>query len=100
MSIYEGGHHILMIIRWDKKIPEGETRSHVVGLNDLHATLCDLAGVDIPSNSAIDSVSFADYAINQTMTKGLREHLGTWWYGSGLFQAQAIRKGELKLIHE
>ena len=29
----------------------------MVGLNDVFATLCDLAGVDIPAGQAVDSVS-------------------------------------------
>ena len=47
-----------MTMRWDKgNIPRGEKRLHLVGLNDVFATLCDLAGVDIPAGQAVDSVS-------------------------------------------
>ena len=47
-----------MTMRWDKgNIPRGEKHSHLVGLNDVFATLCDLAGVDIPAGQAVDSVS-------------------------------------------
>ncbi len=99
-SIYEGGHRIPMILRWDKgNIPKGQSRSHLVGLNDLYATLCDLAGVDIPAGQAMDSVSFADYALDETKTQGLREYLGVWRIQWKKIVAQSIRQNEMKLIH-
>ncbi len=100
-SIYEGGHRIPMTFRWDGgNIPKGQSRSHLVGLNDLFATLCNLAGVDVPAGQAIDSVSFADYALDGNVTKGLREYLGTWRFQKRVFHEQAIRKGEMKLVHK
>ena len=77
-SIYEGGHRIPMIIRHDGFIPQNEERSHLVGLNDLYATICDLVGVDVPSFSAQDSISFAGYLASGDRTDGLREELATF----------------------
>ncbi len=100
-SIYEGGHRIPMTLRWDKgKIPKGETRSHLVGLNDLYATLCDFAGIEIPEGQAIDSISFADYALNQDKKQGLREYLPTWEMSNNKLVRAAIRKGSMKLIRD
>ncbi len=100
-SIYEGGHRIPMTIRWDKgNIPSGEKRSQVIGLNDLFATLCDLAGVEIPVGQAVDSVSFADNIFDEDSTEGQREYLGTWMFRDRNFIAQAIRKEEMKLVHK
>ncbi len=100
-SIYEGGHRIPMAIRWDNgKIPKGETRSHLVGLNGLFATLCDFAGIEIPEGQAIDSISFADYALDQDNKLGLREYLPTWEIRRNKLQRAAIRKGSMKLIHD
>jgi arylsulfatase A len=59
-SIYEGGHRISITIRWDNgMIPKGEKRPHMVGLNDLFATLTDFANITVPYGQASDSVSFA-----------------------------------------
>ncbi len=98
-SIYEGGHRIPMIIRWDRKIPKGETRTHMVGLNDLYATLCDLVDIPVPANQAVDSVSFANYAKNKVITDGLREYLGVWRFKANEMHEASIRKGQMKLIH-
>ena len=90
-----------MTLRWDKgNIPRGEKRSQLVGLNDVFATLCDLAGVDIPAGQALDSVSFADHLLDEGTTEGLREYLGTWMFRGREFIAHSIRKKEMKLIHK
>ena len=70
-TIYEGGTRIPMTFRWDKMIPKGETRSsHFVGLNDIYATLCDLVGIRKPNRfQAVDSISFANYMLNNNNTR-------------------------------
>ncbi len=98
-QIYEGGHRIPFMIRWDNgAIPAGETRSHLVGLNDVYATLCQLAGITKPLGQGIDSLSFADYISNSAKTSNLRKTLGTWAIRNGLLMEEAIRKDNLKLI--
>jgi len=76
--IYEGGHRIPMTIRHDGSFPKNEERSHMVGLNDLYATIADLVGVPVPNLSAQDSVSFANYIFSELNTNGLREELVTF----------------------
>ena len=70
-TIYEGGSRVPMTFRWDNMIPKGEKRSsHFVGLNDIYATLCDLAGIEkLNEFQAVDSISFADYIFNNTATR-------------------------------
>lgn len=100
-SIYEGGHRIPMILRWDNgKIPKSESRDRVVGLNDVYATLCDFAGIKIPHSQAYDSVSFADYTLDESNVDNLRTLLGTWdYHGEKRLKHSAIRAGDLKLIY-
>ncbi len=98
-QIYEGGHRIPLMMRWDNgPIPKGETRSHLIGLNDIYATLCQLIGVDVPDNQGIDSVGFADYIQNVQATQNLRKYLGVWRFRSGILDEESIRKNNLKLI--
>jgi len=100
-SIHEGGHRVPFIIRWSNGVvPKGETRSHLVGLNDVFATLCQLAGVDVPEGQAIDSVSFADYIVDENNTKNLRDFLGVWNVKENILREESIRKNNLKLIRE
>ena len=104
-SIYEGGHRVPMTIRWDNgNVPKGEKRSHIIGLNDLYATLCEFAGVEIPISQAVDSVSFANYTLNEKRLQGLRKSQGYWSftkYGNRfLLGYESVRMGHLKLIHD
>ena len=107
-TVYEGGHRIPMTIRWDNgDIPKGETRSHLVGLNDVFASLCDLTGIKVPPGQAVDSVSFANYALDETKQEGLRESIGIWKIDAKGVKASAarprsaaLRKGNMKLIYE
>jgi arylsulfatase A len=96
-SIFEGGHRVPLIIRYDSKFNSGVKRKKTVGLNDLYATICELVGIDVPAGSAQDSVSFASYIMKAKDSQGLRKYLGSWQL-SGKWQ-HAIRKGNLKLIH-
>jgi len=97
-TIHEGGHRVPFIMRWNNgAVPKGETR---FGLNDLFATLCKLAGVDVPEDQAIDSVSFADYIADENKTDNLREFLGVWATKGGVIRDESIRKHNLKLIRQ
>lgn len=100
-SIYEGGHRIPMIFRWDNgMIPKGESRDRLIGLNDVYATLCNLTGIKVPHSQAIDSVSFADYTLDKNNYHSIRESVGTWKYdGKNNLQNSSIRKGGMKLIY-
>lgn len=102
-QIFEGGHRIPLIFRYDEHFPQGERRSRqIIGINDIYATLADIVGIEVPNQSAQDSVSFAQYIHSEENTNGLREYLGTWDYkridGKQLMMSSAIRRKNLKLI--
>jgi arylsulfatase A-like enzyme len=99
-QIYEGGHRVPLIMRWDGVIPAGETRPHLVGLNDLFATLCQLVGIKVPEGQAIDSISFANYARKSENSDNLRRYLGIWRMFRGKLQFESIRMDNLKLIRD
>lgn len=92
-TVYEGGHRIPFIVRWDGNIPANETRSNIISISDIYATLCDIAKIEKPLRSAQDSISFAKYLHDNNHTSGLRK-----WYGVWRGKDQSIRKGNLKII--
>jgi len=98
-DIYEGGHRVPMIFRYDGHFPVKETRSRMVGLNDVYRTLCNLTGIEVPEGSAQDSQSFADYIFSDSNVRNLRKFLATWAIESKRGQfSEAIRLGNMKLI--
>jgi len=97
-EVWEGGHRVPMIIRFDAGFPAGVERSHMVSLTDLFATICDLANVPL-EDQAIDSVSFADY-IKTNDTTGLREFLPVWQFSRTMLQSESLRWHNLKFIRD
>ncbi len=77
-------------------VPKGESRSNLVGLNDIYATLCDLAGIEVPKNQAKDSVSFSKQLFDENAMS--RESIGAWTYFNGTLHYESVRKNEMKLI--
>jgi choline-sulfatase len=47
---YEGSVRVPLIIRWLTKFKGGRVVNENVNLCDLFATLCELAGIEIPDN--------------------------------------------------
>jgi Arylsulfatase A and related enzymes len=101
-QIYEGGHRVPMIWRYDGLFPKNESRNHMVGLNDVYATLCEIVGIKVPyGGSAYDSISFSKYLASGNMTNDLREYLPTWSNKGSKGILHAIQhKSGLKLIHD
>jgi len=95
-DVYEGGTRVPMILRYKGNFPAGETRWNLVGLQDLYATICELAGVDIPDRSARDSMSFAEY-IYDGKAPSPRKWQASWL---GFTKSTSIRKGMLKLVRQ
>lgn len=56
-DIYEGGHRVPFIARWDGKVKAGSISEDPVCLVDLFATCADILGVDYSDSAAVDSVS-------------------------------------------
>jgi len=98
-QVYEGGHRVPLMMRYDGVIPEGEKEDSLIGLNDLYATFCDIADVDIPSKSALDSMSFADLVIPSLSKRKRREYIGIWKVLNGIITEKAILSSDnMKVI--
>ena len=100
-SIYEGGHRVPLLMRYDRNFPRNKRRDQMIGLNDIYATICELVGIKIPVGSAQDSASFAPYIYKNRNSKGLRKYLGTWSLPGGREHhwGRSLRKKNLKLVH-
>jgi len=101
-SVYEGGHRIPFMMRYDGYISAGKTESSLIGQNDLYATLCDIVDVRIPLGQAVDSISFKDTLTdNGVINDKKRNQLGIWRFEKrgGPIVAEAIITSEFKLVH-
>lgn len=91
-DIFEGGHRVPLIVRWDGKVKSNQVYPHTVCLVDFMATVAEIIGYKLPDNAAEDSVSLLPAFLGKT--EPLRE--ATIHHSiNGTF---AIRQGKWKLI--
>jgi arylsulfatase A-like enzyme len=91
-DIYEGGHRVPYIARWDGKVKAGSQCSDPVCLVDLYATCADILGAAIAEDAAEDSVSLLPNLLGTA--KGPVREAVVHHSINGSF---AIRKGNWKL---
>jgi arylsulfatase A-like enzyme len=92
-DIYEGGHRVPFIARWDGMVKPGSVSDQTICLVDLYATCAAIVGAKIPDTAAEDSVSILP-VLKGTAKGPVREAVIHHSY-TGMF---AIRKGKWKLV--
>lgn len=98
-SIYEGGHRVPFIMRWDNgDIPANERRTKPLSHSDVYRTLAEFASVFVGPEQALDSVSFAQYAVNGQLTDTVRRSLGTWRVKNNVLVSESIRVKNMKVV--
>ena len=99
-SIFEGCHRVPFVMRYDGVLPAGEKRTkHYISLADVYATLAEFIGVDVPPQSAQDSISFASYAKSEQNNFDIRKYLPMWLYKKERqLVFESIRFGDFKYI--
>ena len=58
-TVYEGGHAIPFMVKWDGEVPAGTVSSQMVELNDFMATVADVVDYQLPAGAAEDSFNLA-----------------------------------------
>lgn len=91
-DIYEGGHRVPFVARWDGTVKPGSTAADPVCLVDLFATCADIVGTEVADNAAEDSVSLLPI-LKGTATGPVREAV----VHHSINGSFAIRKGSWKL---
>jgi arylsulfatase A-like enzyme len=56
-DIYEGGHHVPLLVRWPARVKGGSKSDRLVCLTDFLATCAEIVGAKLPSEAGEDSVS-------------------------------------------
>jgi arylsulfatase A len=92
-DIYDGGHHVPLVITWPSKISEPQQYDHLVSLTDIFATFADLTGQTMDNESGEDSFSFL-HVFNGNLSKPVRNAM---IHNTGR-RAFAIREGDWKYI--
>ncbi len=72
-DIWEAGHRIPLMVRWDGHVQSGWMSDEYVELNDFYATVADILDVSVPSTAAEDSYSILPVLRGETLIQPLRE---------------------------
>jgi arylsulfatase A len=93
-DLYEGGHHIPLLMKWPAKVKKPHSVTQTVCLNDMMATLAAITGYELKDDEGEDSFNLLPAILNPDYKKKIRE--ATVHHSvNGNF---AIRKGDLKLL--
>lgn len=91
-DIYEGGHHVPLIIRWPGVFESGTAHDALVSQVDLMATFASIVGYDLPDDAAEDSRDMLPYLRGQT------DHVREAHVHNTYANQYAIRHGDWLLI--
>src|SRR5262249_39299836 len=57
-DVYEGGHHVPLLVRWPARVKPGTKSDRLTCLTDFMATCAEIVEAELPVNAGEDSVSF------------------------------------------
>lgn len=93
-ELYEGGIRVPMIAYWPGIIAEGIRTDHMSAFWDVLPTFAELADAQPPKD--IDGISFASVLIGEEAV--VHESLYWEFHGGAPYPAQALRRGDWKLV--
>lgn len=93
-DIFDGGHRVPFIVKWDKEIKKGSVCDKPISLISFMATCADINNISLPENYAEDSHSIYDELKGSPKKDSKGESLVVHHSIDGYF---AIRKGKWKL---
>ena len=95
-AIYEGGIRVPGIVQWPGHIDAGSTSDVPVSGVDVLPTICELAGVPIPTDRVLDGTSFLPVLRGQPLKRNKPLY---WQFNRAKSDAKvAIRQGDWKLV--
>jgi arylsulfatase A-like enzyme len=72
-DVWEGGHHVPMIIKYPNIVKAGSVSNETIAQVDMFATIANITGIKIPKNAAPDSYNFLPILKGQAYASPYRE---------------------------
>lgn len=95
INMYEEVMQVPMILSWPGRIPVGSTRPELVSFYDFLPTVCEAAGVPVPSSRNLVGRSYLPLAMNRPLPR--RQPWPSTVYGQFRY-AEMIRDNRYKLV--
>ena len=90
-SAFDGGMHVPMIMNWPGVIPKGQVREQIGSHLDVLPSICQAAGVALPSDRSMDGFD----ALPMAASGAASHHDAIFWASGGQL---AVRRGNWKLV--
>lgn len=74
-DVWEGGHHVPLIVKWPGHITPGTVSDELISQIDLMATLATLTNIELPDNAAPDSYDLSPVLKGQDLKEPIRKNL-------------------------
>jgi arylsulfatase A len=96
-QMIDGGNHVPCIVSWPGVIKQGKVTNDIIDFSDMLPTICDAAGIQLPSDIPFDGVSFLPQLQGQKGNP--RDSIFMWYSRNGGEQnaRQFARNQEYKL---
>jgi len=94
--VWEGGHRVPAIVRWPGRVAPGSVSGTPVGGIDFLPTVCEIAGVEPPSDRAIDGAS--QLPLWEGREGDFRRETPLYWFFYRVNPAFALREGPWSLV--
>jgi len=96
LHMYDGGIRVPGILRWTGRITAGQTSSVPVSSVDLLPTICELAGIPLPTSKVLDGTSLVPFLSGKPIQR--KKPLFWHYYGGTDNRQVALREGDWKLV--
>jgi len=72
-DVWEGGHHVPLIIKWPGQVEAASISNEVISQVDIMATLASITGIDLSESAAPDSYNFTSVIKGKKYKSPVRE---------------------------
>ena len=93
-DLWEGGIRVPAIFHWPGVIDAGTTVTEPAGVVDMLPTICEILGVDVPGDRAIDGISIWPLLKGESIER----ETPLYWFLSPSRPVCAIREGDWNLV--
>ena len=97
-STYEGGHRVPGLIRWPGHVSAGTVSDALVNGTDLLPTLCEVAGIPVPADRAIDGESVLPALMGKPFDRSRQVLWSAPVHGYDFVPPLTMREGDLTLV--
>ena len=94
-DLWEGGHRVPFIVKWDGKIKANSVNTNLTSQIDILATIADITGYTVPADVAVDSRSMLGSWLGEKLEQPIRETLVHHTF-KDIF---ALRQGDYVLVN-